>query len=371
MSPYGPAARAAAALLLAGCVSEDIVASWSTPVQGVRHAVPAGAISPGRPDAAPQTPPGEARPQLDEPPSPAPPPPPPGDEDPPDPPPPPLGEGALCACDDMVTSSQVSVIGDLGTGGRLQVDQGITVSGDVTVSGPLGMNSGGDVTIGGDLRCAGALTSDGAVIVQGDAYIAGEIRVPSLQVGGRLTVLPDAPLTGDLDAGAMDTQDAGAEAFDIQPPCICPAPLPPPGPNADVRAVIAGPAALTVRLPGPWPVELYVDGAVTADLTLAPMDLGDEPPPAVDARLIIGGGLGAAPPLIAQEMPADSVILLHVAGGEVLSFDQPAPWPGAYRYHLIAAEAELVVGAALGIQGRWHVRRIAADSPITVSAPEP
>ncbi len=282
-----------------------------------------------------------------------------------------LDTGSLCACDDVVSSAAIEVSGFLGAGGRLQVDQGVVVTGDLTVSGPLGLNSGGAVTVGGDLRCAGALTSDGPVVVQGDAFIAGEIRVPRLEVGGMLTVLHDAPVTGELEAGGVDQQEANADAFDIGPPCSCPQPVPAPGENADVRPAIPGPEPLTVRLPGPWPAELYIEGAITADLTLAPLDI--DPAPAVNARLIVGGGLDAAPPVVDPSMPPASRILVHVAGGEVLSLDTPAPGdqPSPYRYDLIAAEAELVVGGPVTVEGAWQVRRVAAAGAIRVVGPAP
>lgn len=140
---------------------------------------------------------------------------------------------ALCTCEAYVTSTPLVTdsfdgrvgpysAGSAGTAGAVGVDSNlsaaamVSVGGALAVAGTTGASFQVDSHVATDLDVNGPLGTNVAITTGGDAHIAGNVTLGSLAVTGTLTVPATATLTGTITAGATVRAPVS-----ITPPCGC------------------------------------------------------------------------------------------------------------------------------------------------------
>lgn len=140
---------------------------------------------------------------------------------------------ALCTCEGYSTSTPLTTdsfdsrvapyapasagsAGGVGVDGALSAAAQLEIGGGLVVAGTGGASMQIDSTIARDLDVGGPLGTNVAITAGGDANIAGDISLSSLAVTGTLTVPSTATLTGTITAGATVRAPVV-----IAPPCAC------------------------------------------------------------------------------------------------------------------------------------------------------
>jgi hypothetical protein len=257
-------------------------------------------------------------------------------------------------------SDRVTGGGDVALNLELNLQARGTIGGALIAAGSDGVSlfTGIELEVGSDLGVGGSLRGNGASVrVGGNAAVAGSIDLAELRIAGTLTQPGGKPfaVSSPPELGALANAPVA-----IDPPCGCSE-----AELLDIAALVQG------ELPATTPVgELECPGAsangavalyaterlhVTSDLRL-----GTGPGPdlvlIVDGDLLIEGRLELGNPELHRR------VRLYVGGTGTIELRAG----GSLSGELYAPNAELVLEGPLTVYGALFLKRVAAQSALTV-----
>lgn len=310
---------------------------------------------------------------------------------------------AVCTCDDYATSAPLTTDsfdsargayvpggrgGSLGVNGRVAASAPLTLGGALWAGGSgLQAGTGGEIRAASDLRVRGPIESDARIEVGRDAFFGDRARARELVVTGTLTQAPGA---------SLDVSGTRSIGHSVTAPVVVPAPC---GCGVDdildvpalVRAhrddhdgvalglsptalanrtgdrtvdlgcgryyltAIGGTGALTLRASSR--AALFVDGDVSLDAPLV-VELSD----GADLDLFVAGNLVSSSSVRFGDADHPARARLYVGGRGTLQLDGDALFGG----NLYAPRAELTTSGRVEVFGSLFVRRLAASGPLLV-----
>lgn len=310
---------------------------------------------------------------------------------------------ALCTCEGYATSTPLITdsfdgsvgpyapgtagsAGGVGIDGALSASAMLAIHGALTVAGTAGASFLVDASIARDLTVNGPLGMNVAITAGGNANIAGNITLSSLAVTGTLTVPASATITGTTTTGATVRAPVT-----VTPPCACT-----PSDLVDIAAFVAnhktdngdaaiglspsrltgftgdvsldlpcgiyyvgpihGNGALTLRVTGR--VALLVDGDMTLTNPLA-IELVTQD---AELDLMIGGLLSSNARMMAGDTNHPSRTRIYVGGAGTINLSGDSQLAA----NVYAPGAAVALSAPATIFGSLFVRRLDQAAPVTI-----
>jgi hypothetical protein len=310
---------------------------------------------------------------------------------------------ALCTCEGYATSTPLVTdsfdgsigpytpgtagsAGGVGIDGPLSASAMLAIRGALTVAGTTGASFLVDANIARDLTVNGPLGMNVAITAGGDANIAGDITLSSFAVTGTLTVPATATNSGGTTAGATVRAPVT-----VTPPCACA-----PTDLVDIAAFVAshktdnndaaiglsssrltdyagdvsldlpcgiyyvgpvrGMGALTLRITGR--VALLVDGDMTLTSPLT-IELATQD---AELDLMIGGLLSSNARMMAGDTNHPSRTRIYVGGAGTINLSGDSQLAA----NVYAPAAAVALSAPATIFGSLFVRRLDQAAPVTI-----
>jgi hypothetical protein len=310
---------------------------------------------------------------------------------------------ALCTCEGYATSTPLVTdsfdgsigsytpgtagsAGGVGIDGALSASAMIAIRGALTVAGTAGANFLVDAMVARDLAVNGPLGMSVAITAGGDANIAGDITLSSFAVTGTLTVPSTATISGGTTAGATVRGPVT-----VTPPCACA-----PSDLVDIAAFVAshktdnndaaiglaparltdyagdvtldvpcgiyyvgpvrGNGALVLRVTGR--VALLVDGDMTLTSPLT-IELATQD---AELDLMIGGLLSSNARITAGDTNHPSRTRIYVGGAGTINLSGDSQLAA----NVYAPAAAVALSAPATIFGSLFVRRLDQAAPVTI-----
>lgn len=310
---------------------------------------------------------------------------------------------ALCTCEAYVTSTPLvtdsfdgrvapyapgsaGTAGSVGIDGSLAANAMVTIGGALAVAGTAGASFLVDARIASDLDINGPLGMNVAVTAGGDAHIAGDVTLTSLAVTGTLTVPATATLNGTITAGATVRAPVS-----VPPPCGCA-----PSDLVDIAAFVAnhktdnndaaiglspdrltdyagdvtldlpcgvyyvgpihGSGALDLRITGR--VALLVDGDVTLTHPLT-IELATQD---AELDLMIGGLVSSNDRISIGDQAHPSRTRLYIGGAGTIQLSGDS----LIAANVYAPSSAVALSAPATIFGSLFVRRLDQAAPVTI-----
>lgn len=308
---------------------------------------------------------------------------------------------ALCMCEGYATSTALvtdsfdgsiapyapgtaGTAGGVGINGALTASAMIAIRGALTVAGTAGASFLVDANIARDLNINGPLGMNVAVTAGANANIAGNITLSSLAVTSTLTVPSSATIAGTVTAGATVRGPVT-----IMPPCGCTA-----NELLDIGAFVAnhktdnnnamvgverltdyagdtsltlpcgvyyvgpirGQGTLTLRIAGR--VALLVDGDVTLTSPLT-IELATED---AELDLMIAGLISSNARIMAGDPAHPSRTRIYVGGAGTIQLSGDS----LLAANVYAPSSAVALSAPSTIYGSLFVRRLDQSAPVTI-----
>ncbi|NVB76798.1 MAG: hypothetical protein HOV81_00250 [Kofleriaceae bacterium] len=310
---------------------------------------------------------------------------------------------ALCTCEGYATSTPLvtdsfdgsvapyapgtaGTAGAVGIDGALSASAMVSIGGALAVAGTTGASFLVDATIARDLDVNGALGTNVAITAGGNAHVAGDIALASLAVSGTLTVPAAATLIGTVTAGTTVRAPVT-----IEPPCACE-----PTDLVDIGAFVAnhrddnndasiglsparltdytgdvtldlpcgiyyvgpvrGDGALSLRITGR--VALLVDGDLTLTHPLA-IELATQD---AELDLMIGGLVSSNARIMAGDAAHPSRTRIYVGGSGTIELSGDSQ----IAANVYAPKSAVAMSAPSTVFGSLFVRRIDQAAPLTI-----
>lgn len=310
---------------------------------------------------------------------------------------------ALCTCEGYATSTPLTTdsfdgsvgpyapgtagkVGGVGIDGALSASAMLAIGGALTVAGTTGASFLVDANVARDLIIDGPLGMNVAITAGGDAKINGNITLSSLAVTGTLTVPQTATITGTVNAGATVRAPVT-----VTPPCACSstdlvdiagfvtnhktdnsdaAIGLSPGRLTDYTGDVSldlpcgvyyigpvkGNGAITLRVTGR--VALLVDGDMTLTSPLT-IELATQD---AEIDLIIGGLLSSNARIMAGDTSHPSRTRIYVGGAGTINLSGDSQLAA----NVYAPSAAVALSAPATIFGSLFVRRLDQAAPVTI-----